>query len=51
MIVQDRIPSHWEEGIGIDRYINGILHALTTAMMTPYLDRHASPLTKILLGF
>jgi hypothetical protein len=50
-----RISAHWEEGPGqesVPRYINGILHpGLVTAMMTPYADEGATPLTKITIGF
>jgi hypothetical protein len=36
----------------VPRYINGILHpGLVTAMMTPYADEGATPLTKITIGF
>ena len=47
-----RVAAHWEEGLGISRYINGVYHpALSTAMMTPFADEHSTPLTKMIIGF
>lgn len=47
-----RVAAHWEEGLGISRYINGVYHPpLSTAMMTPFADEGSTPLTKMIIGF